>query len=104
MTCGARRAKTRPGFAPFCSRRDLRGLQAGAEGPGVPARRLSRRRRRALRRVVRARAVRAPRRVGRALGGGARVDHANRGVRRRAQPQLPPRGRLSAEGEAEGGT
>ena len=48
--------------------RDLRGLPPGAQGPGVPARRLGRGRRRALRRVVRARAVRPPRRVGRALG------------------------------------
>ena len=45
----------------------LRGLQAGAEGPAVPARRLGDRAERAVRRDLRARAVRAPAGVGRAL-------------------------------------
>ena len=84
--------------------RDLRGLSAGAERPGVPARGLDRGRGRALRRVVRARAVRPARRVGGAVGGRPRLDPANRGVRRRAEPELPPRRRVSAQGEAEGGT
>ena len=54
----------------------------------------------ALRRAVRARAVRPARRVGGALGRPARRDPRGRGLRRRAGPQLPPRRRLLAEGEA----
>ena len=56
-----------------------------------------------LRRGVRARAVRPPRRVDRALDRPARRGHRRRGVRRRAAPQLPPGRRLPAEGQAQGG-
>ena len=41
--------------------------------------------------------------VGRALGRAARGDHGDRGVSGRVRPQVPPRGRLLDQGEAEGG-
>ena len=56
-----------------------------------------------VRRGVRARAVRPARRVGGAVGRRARRDPPDRGLRRRAEPELPPRRRVSAEAEAEGG-
>ena len=52
---------------------------------------------------VRARVLRAAAGVGRALGRAARGDHGDRGVPGRVRPQVPPRGRLLDQGEAEGG-
>ena len=60
---------------------DLRGLQAGTQGPAVPARGLGHRARRGLRRDLRARAVRAATGVRRALARPAR-----RGARDRRVP------------------
>ena len=58
-----------------------------------------------VRRGLRGRVLRPPRRVGRALGGAARGDPRDRRAlrRRRLRPRLPARRRLLAEGQAEGG-
>ena len=89
-----------------CSRKqlDLRSLPPGAQGPAVPARRLGRGGGRPLRGRVCARAVRPARRVDRTLDRAALRSDGDPRLRRRAQPQLPPRRRLSTEGEIEGGT
>ena len=94
------------GSATRCSPPDgrLRGLPAGAQGPGVPARRLDRRAGRRVRRHLGARAVRPPRRVGGALARAARVDPRGERLGRRVRPQVPPRRRLLDQGTAEGGT
>ena len=73
---GAPRATRRPGCAGRSSptRRDLGGLPPGARGPAVPARRLARGAQPRVRRGLRGRVLRPPRRVGRALGRAARGD------------------------------
>ena len=99
------RAPRRTGSRRWSSRRrrDLGGLQAGAEGAAVRARRLVPRARPGVRGRVRARVLRAAAGVGRALGRAARGDHGDRGVPGRVRPQVPPRRRLLDQGEAEGG-
>ena len=57
-----------------------------------------------LRRGLRARAVRPPRRVDGALARPARGGRRDRGLRRRVRPQVPPGRRLLDQGAAEGGT
>ncbi len=56
-----------------------------------------------VRRGVGARAVRPPRRVGRALARAARGDPAGRRLGGRVRPQVPAGGRLLDQGAAEGG-
>ena len=73
-------------------------------GQGVRARRLVRRARPGVRGGLRARVLRAARRVGSALGRASQRSHGDRRVRRRARAQLPPRRRLLPEGEAGEGT
>ena len=84
-------------------RRGLGGLPAGAARPAVRARRLGRRARRRVRGGVGARAVRPPRRVGRALARPARRDPRRRGLGGRVRPEVPPRRRLLDQGAVEGG-
>ena len=100
------RAPRRTGSRRWSSRRrrDLGGLQAGAEGPAVHARRLVPRAGQGVRRRVRARVLRAAAGVGGALGRAARGDHGDRGVPGRVRPQVPPRRRLLDQGAAEGGS
>ena len=97
------RLRRRPASPPGAPRRDLGGLQAGAQGAAVRPRRLLPRARPGVRGRVRARVLRAAPGVGRALGRAARGDHGDRGVPGRVRPQVPPRGRLLDQGEAEGG-
>jgi len=73
---GAPRARRRPGCAGRCSptRRDLGGLPPGARGSALPARRLARGAQPRVRRGLRRRVLRPPRRVDSALGRPARGD------------------------------
>src|SRR6266576_3520013 len=72
--------------------------------PQIRERGLGHRARRGLRGDLGARAVRPPRRVGRALAGPARRDPRRRGLGRRVRPQVPPRRRLLDQGPPEGGS
>ena len=65
--------------------------------------RLGRGARRGVRRGVGARAVRPPRRVGRALARAARVGARRRRLGGRVRSQVPPRRRLLDQGSPEGG-
>ena len=85
-------------------RHDLRGLQAGAERPAVPARRHRDGAERELRRDLRARAVRPPPGVGRALARAARGAEPDLGVPRRVRDEVPPRRRLLDQGATARGT
>ncbi len=73
-------------------------VQAGAEGPAVPARGLGDRARRDVRRDLRARAVRPAAGVGRALARPARVGARDRRVPRRVRDEVPTRRRLLDQG------
>ncbi len=84
--------------------RDLRSVQAGTQGPAVPARGHGRRTRRPLCRDLRARAVRPAAGVGGALARPAPRRPRDPRVPGRVRPQVPPRRRLLDQGEAEGST
>ena len=99
LDLGGWRVRVRRGCARSCSpkrRNDLRGLPPGAKRAAAPARGFGRGGRRPLRRRLCARAVRPARRVDGTVGRGPRRGDRDRRLRRRAQPQLPPRRRLSA--------
>ncbi len=82
----------------------LRGVPARAGRRADAARGIDRRAGRALRRGLRARAVRPPGRVDGALARAAGGGRRDRGLRRRVRPQVPPSRRVLDQGTPQGGT